>query len=106
MLVGADDELAIVDWDEPILAPKERDLMFVGGVVGGVWNEARESAWFYEGYGHAEVDPIAPAYYRYEQILGVQGSAEDREVGRRQQVAQLLPGSVIEIAHRTYAQLV
>ena len=36
VLVGAHDEIAIVDWDEPILAPKERDLMFVGcrgGVV-------------------------------------------------------------------------
>lgn len=35
VLVGADDALAVVDWDEPILAPKERDLMFVGGGVGG-----------------------------------------------------------------------
>ncbi len=38
VLVGAGENLAVVDWDEPILAPKERDLMFVGGGVGGVWN--------------------------------------------------------------------
>lgn len=117
VLVGANDELAIVDWDEPILAPKERDLMFVGGGVGDVWNQARESAWFYEGYGHAVVDPVALAYYRYErivadlaayaeQILGVQGSAADREEGLRQQMGQFLPGGVVEIAHRTYSDLV
>jgi spectinomycin phosphotransferase len=38
VLGGADDEVAIVDWDEPILAPKERDLMFIAGGVGGIWN--------------------------------------------------------------------
>jgi spectinomycin phosphotransferase len=113
VLLGADDELAIVDWDEPILAPKERDLMFVGGGVGGVWNQPQEADWFYEGYGHAMVDPVALYYYRYErivadfaayadQILGLQGSAEDRELGLRQVMSQFLPGDVIEIAHRSY----
>ena len=112
VLVGANDELAIVDWDEPILALKERDLMFVGGGVGGIWNQDREAAWFYEGYGHVEVEPIALAYYRYErivadfaaygeQILGGQGSAEDREKGLRQVANQFLPGNVIEMAHRS-----
>jgi spectinomycin phosphotransferase len=36
VVVGADNELTIVDWDEPILAPKERDLMFIGGGVDGI----------------------------------------------------------------------
>ncbi len=31
MLIDANDALYIVDWDNPILAPKERDLMFIGG---------------------------------------------------------------------------
>jgi spectinomycin phosphotransferase len=110
VLVGADDELAVVDWDEPILALKERDLMFVGGGVGGVWNQPLESAWFYEGYGHTVVDPVALAYYRYErivedlaayagQILGMQGSAEDREEGLCQLMSQFLPRNVVEMAH-------
>ena len=38
VLVGTDNEVAIVDWDEPIPAPKERDLMFIGGGIGGIWN--------------------------------------------------------------------
>lgn len=32
----------IVDWDEPIMAPKERDLMFIGGGVANVWNDPSE----------------------------------------------------------------
>jgi spectinomycin phosphotransferase len=37
-----------------------------------------------------------------EQILGLQGSAEDREEGLGQLVGQFLPGRVVEIAHRSY----
>ena len=33
LLISTDGELYIVDWDNPILAPKERDLMFIGGGV-------------------------------------------------------------------------
>ena len=70
VLVGADDELAIVDWDEPILAPKERDLMFIGGGVGGIWNNDQETSWFYQGYGQTEIDLAALSYYRYERDRG------------------------------------
>ena len=51
VLVGAGILIAIVDWDDPVLAPKERDLMFVGGGIGGVWNREEEPAAFYRGYG-------------------------------------------------------
>ena len=59
--------LFIVDWDYPILASKERDLMFIGGGQGFVGRTAREEELrFYESYGQSPVDPIAMAYYRYE----------------------------------------
>jgi spectinomycin phosphotransferase len=116
VLLGADDALALVDWDEVILAPKERDLMSVGGGLFGGWNQDREVAWFYAGYGSTEIDPVALAYYRYErivadiaayatQIFGLQGSAEDRETGLRQLMSQFRPGEVVEIAHQSYAEL-
>jgi spectinomycin phosphotransferase len=116
VLVSANDELAIVDWDNPIVAPKERDLMFVGGGVGGVWNKAQEEALFYQGYGKTEIDPVALGYYRYErivadiaatceQIFGMQGSVADREEGLQQLMDQFLPNNVVEIAHRSYRQL-
>jgi spectinomycin phosphotransferase len=116
VLVGANGELSIVDWDAPILEPKERDLMFVGGGIGGVWNEPQEEAWFYSGYGSPESDPVALSYYRYErivedlasygaQIFGAQGSAEDRENGLRKVIGQYLPHEVVDIAHQTYQRL-
>lgn len=116
VLLGAHDELTIVDWDNPIFAPKERDLMFVGGGVGGIWNDASEEAWFYRGYGATAIDLAALAYYRYErivadlaaygaQILGAQGSVADRERGLRKVRAQFLPNDVVAIAHRTYRTL-
>jgi spectinomycin phosphotransferase len=115
VLVGADDEVVIVDWDEPILAPKERDLMFIGGGVGGIWNNDQEASWFYQGYGQAEIDRVALSYYRYERIVadiaedaalifGMQGSVEDRQK-RLLWSNQFLPNNVVDIAHRSYQQL-
>jgi spectinomycin phosphotransferase len=115
VLLSADDELTIVDWDAPLLALKERDLMFAGAGIGGIWNTADEEAHFYRGYGAVTIDPIALSYYRYQrivedlavygdQIFGMQGSVEDRERGLRVS-EQFLQGGVVEIAHRTYERL-
>ena len=52
ILIGADDAFYIVDWDNPILAPKERDLMFVGGGQGFTGHTPQEEeTLFYRGYG-------------------------------------------------------
>jgi spectinomycin phosphotransferase len=59
----------IVDWDEPIMAPKERDLMFIGGGVCNVWNNPSEEALFYKGYGKTEINKTILAYYRHERIV-------------------------------------
>ena len=62
--------LYIVDWDTLILAPKERDLMFVGGAQFGEDRTAdQEEALFYQGYGPTQIDPFALAYYRFERII-------------------------------------
>jgi spectinomycin phosphotransferase len=118
VLLSASDELelAIVDWDAPIFAPKERDLMFIGAGIGAIWNEPREQALFYQGYGQVAVDTVALSYYRYErivedfaaygeQLFEAQGSEEDREHGLEGVIGQFLPGRVIPIAHQTYEQL-
>ena len=49
VLISRNDELYIVDWDNPILAPKERDLMFIGGGIDYIWKSQREETIFYEG---------------------------------------------------------
>src|SRR3569832_838092 len=56
ILIDGSGAIYIVDWDEPIMAPKERDLMFVGGGVANVWNNPREEEFFYKGYGNANIN--------------------------------------------------
>lgn len=112
LLIGGTGGLYIVDWDTLILAPKERDLMFIGGGVGGVWNSAPEAALFYQGYGQTHIDPIALAYYRYErivqdiaafceQLLLTDEGGENREECLRVLTNQFLPNEVVEIAYQT-----
>jgi spectinomycin phosphotransferase len=61
VLVDEAGKFYIVDWDQPILAPKERDLMFMIGESG--------EALFFKGYGDTGVDWTAFAYYRYEWVV-------------------------------------
>lgn len=66
LVITNDNQLLIVDWDNPILAPKERDLMFIGG--GHRFKNENIDA-FYEGYGKTEINQLALSYYRNERIV-------------------------------------
>lgn len=112
LLVTASGDFYIVDWDNPILAPKERDLMFIGAGIGDNWNTEREESLFYKGYGTAEINRTALACYRYErivqdfaaycdEILLTEGSSADREQGLRYFTSNFDPGNTIEIARRS-----
>jgi spectinomycin phosphotransferase len=112
VLVDGRDALYIVDWDDPLLAPKERDLMFIGGAQGFVgYNAQDEEALFYQGYGPAALNPRALAYYRYEriiedialyceQLLLSNGGGQDRAQSLRYLVSNFLPDGTIEAAYR------
>jgi len=50
----------VIDWDDVMLAPTERDFIFI--------REPRAVA-FWEGYGQAEIDWIALTYYRWERVV-------------------------------------
>jgi spectinomycin phosphotransferase len=63
----ANESLYIVDWDNPLLAPRERDLMYIG--AWGAWSEPRNVQLFYEGYGATQLNQTALAYYRYEHFI-------------------------------------
>jgi spectinomycin phosphotransferase len=70
VLLAADQQVWIVDWDETILAPRERDLMFVIG--GGLRRELvapHQEELFFQGYGTTTVDALAIAYYRYARAV-------------------------------------
>jgi hypothetical protein len=70
LFIDGQERLFIVDWDYPMLAPKERDLMFIGSGEGyKPYIAAQEERLFYQGYGQAQIDPLALAYYRCERVI-------------------------------------
>jgi spectinomycin phosphotransferase len=111
VLVDADGQLWIVDWDEGVLAPRERDLMFmVGGGIGQGLVRPGEDDRFFEGYGQTAAEERLLAYYRCawavqdilanaEQVLVPAGLSE---AARRAAVAGFLdlfaPGNIVDLA--------
>ena len=110
VLVKGDEHIWITDWDETMLAPRERDLMFVIGGIGPgfVTNDAERL--FFKGYGTVDIDQVALAYYRYAWALSDIGSYGE-QVFRRRDLGALdrqeavdrfrglfAPGSIVEIA--------
>lgn len=102
--------LFIVDWDDPILAPRERDLMFPGaGLFGGQRTPIEEKQLFFQGYGEVNIDPQALTYYRLEriiadlavecdQIFDLSGAIEDRRQALDWMVSNFEPGGTLELA--------
>jgi spectinomycin phosphotransferase len=113
-LIADSGEFYLVDWDNPIFAPKERDLMFIGSGMEGNQVRGWEDS-FYQGYGHVEIDQRALAYYRYErivqdiaefckQLLLTTEGGEDREQAFTFLTSSFLPGQVVEVAYTTDKQ--
>ncbi|WP_262337392.1 phosphotransferase enzyme family protein [Legionella genomosp. 1] len=112
VFMNNDNTIYIVDWDDPIMAPKERDLMFIGGGVANVWNKSHEEALFYKGYGKTEVNRTILAYYRHERIvediaeygqellLSLAGGKKRSEMYQHF-IAMFEPRGVIDIAFET-----
>ena len=74
VLVAGDEHAWIADWDETMLAPRERDLMFVIGGIGPGFVTNRQERLFFDGYGTVAIDQVALAYYRYAWALSDIGS--------------------------------
>jgi len=115
MLIRTDGQLPvlyIVDWDAPLLAPKERDLMFIGGGIDNIWKNKHDESIFYEGYGKANIDFAMLAYYRYErviedlaaygeQLLLTDEGGADRPEAYERFTGNFEAGQTIEIAYKT-----
>ncbi len=96
----------VIDWDDVMLAPKERDFIFV--------RELQANS-FWEGYGQTEIDLTALAYYLWERVVqDVIACAQDvffkDDVGEesRADVVQLFDeilsgGSVVSAIDAAYA---
>ncbi len=115
-IIDENDALYIVDWDDPIMAPKERDLMFIGGGVANVWNKPHEKELFYKGYGKPEINTPLLAYYRHErivediaiygqQLLLTTAGGSNRINWYKDFIAQFDPQGVVEIAFKTDEEL-
>jgi spectinomycin phosphotransferase len=112
LLLTVQGELYVVDWDQPMFAPKERDLMFIMDRGIGFGPDERQEALFFQGYGPVTVNPLALAYYRYEWLAQDLGSfaemvfaqedagEETRQDSARLFMAQFEAGNLAEIAHR------
>ena len=55
----------VIDWDDVMLAPKERDFIFVKEAP----IDAQTPSPFFQGYGQTEIDWAALTYYRYERVI-------------------------------------
>lgn len=112
VLIDESGSIFIVDWDDPIMAPKERDLMFIGGGVANIRNNPREEEFFYKRYGKTEINRAILAYYRHERIvedIAEYGQAllltaegrEDRLEMYKQFIGMFEPNGVVDIALKT-----
>jgi spectinomycin phosphotransferase len=112
VLIEENGSIYIVDWDDPIMAPKERDLMFIGGGVANVWNNPHEEEFFYKGYGKTKINRLILAYYRHERIvediaeygqvlLLTPDGGEDRIEMFKQFRGMFEPNGVVDIAFKT-----
>ncbi len=111
-LVADADELYLVDWDNPIYAPRERDLMCIGSGMAGCQPAGPEEYLFYQGYEACSINRQALAYYRYErviqdiaefckQILCGLSSGEDLAQSYDYFKSSFLPGAEVEVALQT-----
>lgn len=112
VLIAQDNSLYIIDWDvtkHTMLAPKERDLMFIGAGIGNVWNKRSEEELFYQGYGDTQINMNLLAYYRHERILAdsveyveqlllSQEGGENRAIMYQHFVNMFAPGCDVENA--------
>jgi spectinomycin phosphotransferase len=116
ILITENNDFYIVDWDAPLLASKERDLMFIGGGIDYIWKSGRDEAVFYDGYGKTNIDFAMLAYYRYErviedlvaygeQLLWTDEGGADRPEAYERFTGNFEPGQTIEIADDTYELL-
>ncbi|MCW3841267.1 phosphotransferase [Micromonospora yasonensis] len=64
LLLGAEGQVWLIDWDDAVLAPRERDLMFVLGGGPAFAPDGRvDEAAFRDGYGPVRPDPLRLAYH-------------------------------------------
>lgn len=113
IILNSNGEIRIVDWDETVIAPKERDLMFF--VNDG--HKPEESEAFFAGYEGGEMHWLALAYYKYDWVVQEFADYGERiflsdEIGAKDLDSALVgfkrlfePDDVIDRARRTFQRM-
>jgi spectinomycin phosphotransferase len=113
LLIDKNNALFIVDWDTLVFAPKERDLMFIGGGLGqSGYTPQQEESLFYQGYRREQVNQAAITYYRCariiedialycEQLLLSDEGGQDRPEALENVKSNFLPNGTIAMAYRS-----
>ena len=68
MIRGQANQVFLIDWDDVMLAPKERDFIFVGEAPAN-GSPRQDIAPFFQGYGPTEIDWVALSYYLWERVI-------------------------------------
>jgi spectinomycin phosphotransferase len=115
LLVGEVGAVWLVDWDGAVLAPRERDLMFVlGGVLAFAPVGDDDRTEFFAGYGEADVDPRLVAYYlctrALDDVSGWAAQAADPRSADRQRALDIVrgilsPPGLVDVALSAVADL-
>jgi len=111
LFVEAGGGLRVFDWDEAMLAPRERDLMFVAGSPIGLAPGDPELRLFEAGYGGLDIDPETLAYYHIDwavqdiasygqQVMLDDISVESRAYALRLVLSIFEPDGEFEVARR------
>ena len=92
----------VIDWDDVMLAPKERDFIFVKEApIDAPAGQAPSP--FFQGYGQTEIDWAALTYYRYERLAqDVVAFAE--EVFFRDDLGEETKASSVQLFHEMLAE--
>ena len=82
----------VIDWDEVMLAPKERDFIFI---------REPQAAAFWEGYEQRAIDWVALTYFRWERV--VQDLIEDARLVFRDDLGEDIRADAAQAFAATFA---
>ncbi|HEU5368841.1 MAG TPA: aminoglycoside phosphotransferase family protein [Ktedonobacterales bacterium] len=67
-IIRQENQVFVIDWDDVMLAPRERDFLFVGAAPAN-GTAPTDAAPFFQGYGALEIDWVALTYYLWERVV-------------------------------------
>lgn len=110
-ILKSKDEIFLIDWDQPVFANKELDLLFFGGGIAGKINSEEDENAFLAGYGETEIDYrlivlfqifriFEDIYIYHNLILNGKQTADERYMSFNYLKENFAPGNTIDCTYR------